>query len=194
MTALFLLLAGQAGIARQPVPDQVMIKCQFVTFESKVDWKNLPGRAEIIKDTRSGLPFEARIVKMDGDAFASSIYERLGQTPTFKVISSPIVRTLMGHKATISQGSDDSAHSIVFQTGPDPKEAGTYNLTVQYDNAAHPANAAEPKPYPFTFTTKFAPRQTLILAIKPNEAKEVSSTVQMITVQWLGADQIPGGG
>ncbi len=192
MTSLCLILAFQTGIAPKPEHNQVMLKCQMVAFDRVVDWSKLPGTAQVVKDVQPGMPFQARVAKMNGKAFASMIYELAGEAPAFKILSSPNMKTLMGMPANVSIGDAKTGEgfSLSVNLVANPGESLEYQLRVQYDNAHH---SPENKTYPFSFSTKLVPNQTLALAIKPTDKGDLTKTVQLITIQWVRDGQASGG-
>ncbi|MEQ1823002.1 MAG: hypothetical protein ABL949_10865 [Fimbriimonadaceae bacterium] len=193
MTSLLLLLATQTGIAPKPEPKEVLLKCQLVAFDRVVDWSKLPGKTESFKDAKLGLPFQARLARMNGNAYAGMIYELARETPAFKLLSAPNMKTLLGMPANVSIGDAKTGegYSLILKPSisSDPNEAGQYLLNVQFANSYR---SPEDKTYPFSYTTKIIPGQILALALKPTD-QDLTKAVQLITIEWAKNGQASGG-
>lgn len=187
MVASLLLLAAQPVVALQTPPEQVALKIDFITFDHALEWSNMPGKPEVFKDAPLGLPFEARIVKEEGRSYAKIPYLRAQTEPAFMVISSPIATMGMGQESTVMQRANEHTFTLAFKVVPDLKVPGTHRIAVSVDNAVRKVDAQ----YPFTYTTRFAEGETLVLAIRANAPTR--NTVQMIAVRWLAQNKLPGG-
>lgn len=174
MIATLALLLGQVGVPVTPANEikELTFEVGFLAFDRKMDWKGVPAKKIPLDKTGPNLPQSAMVFNGNLAGLVGAPAELLGEEPKYKLLSRPMIKTLLGQKAMVS-----TTYAVQLVAKPNAKDPAFFDVEVSY--SPEPRKPEDTQPFPFVKTFTITRYQCVGLTMEP-DPKKLAESVQLI--------------